>query len=614
MRSQLLPLLVLGVAASVCNAFASNEKVLHSFSGGTDGSYPVAAMVADSAGNLYGTTRYGGANGQGTVFELTNSKGTWNETILYSFAGSNDGASPSGTLVFDTAGNIYGTTRLGGPDNAGTVFKLSKINGTWEESVLYSFTGGNDGGSPQAALTIVGNALIGTAPGGGAYGNGVVFGLRHVNGQWQQEVLYSFVGGSTDGAYPYSTLILDKAGNLYGTCESGGPNQAGSVFELSLSGGAWKEKVLYFFTGNLDGGSVNAGVIFDKAGNLYGATTSGGKFNSGTVFELTPNTGMWTESVLYNFSGGNDGGFPMASPVMDANGSLFGTASQGGSQGYGTLYQLSPSAGAWTQTVLWTFTGGIDGATPQGSVLLTKAGVVGTATLGGTQFTGVVFFASRLQAAPSYCKPCLFYGGDFNSSGPAADTFANENIYPGGLQTLSQIYSPFTVPAGQTWNVTGLFINTIAYPTALDPAATPWEIRTGIPKSGGSGGTVVASGTANATMTATGRNLNGVPEYTILVTWSSPVVLPAGTYWENVTPQCTDTNNGQCTAQGFTGFLETDMETMYGLNAWGPPEPWQNSFWNAPDFGLFWANTFIVHQQRGEPGGDAFSAGVIGTK
>lgn len=115
--------------------------------------------------------------------------------------------------------------------------------------------------------------------------------------------------------------------------------------------------------------------------------------------------------------------------------------------------------------------------------MLTKSGVVGTATLGGTNFTGVVFFATRLQAAPSYCKACLFYGDDFDIS-PAADTFANENIYPGGFQTLSQIHSPFTVPAGQTWNVTGQFINTIAYPTALDPVATPWEIRTGIPKRG----------------------------------------------------------------------------------------------------------------------------------
>ncbi len=613
MRSQPLTFLVLSVAFLAGNALASNEKVLHSFNAG-DGSYPVAALIADQSGNLYGTTRYGGANGQGTVFELTNSNGVWNETILYSFAGGSDGASPAASVVFDPAGNLYGTTRLGGPDNAGTVFKLSSSNGAWKESVLYSFTGGNDGGSPQAALTIVGNALIGTTPSGGTYGNGTVFGLRQVNAQWHEEALYSFVGGSSDGAYPYSTLILDKAGNIYGTTESGGPNQAGSVFELSLSGGKWNEKVLYFFTGNLDGGSVNAGVIFDKAGNLYGMSTSGGKYNSGTVFELTPSNGSWAEAVLYNFSGGNDGGFPSDAPVMDKNGNLFGTTFNGGTNGYGTVFQLSPSAGAWTETVLYNFTGGNDGALPLASLLIYKNGLVGPATEGGSNNTGVVFSLSRLLAAPSYCKPCLFYGGDFDSSSPAADTFANENIYPGDSQTLSQIYSPFTVPAGQTWSVTGLFINTIAYPTALDPVATPWEIRTGIAKSGGSGGTLVASGTANATMTATGRNLNGVPEYTILVTWSAPVVLPAGTYWENVTPQCTNLNNPQCTAQGFTGFLESDMETMYGLNSWGPPEPWQNSFWNAPDFGLFWANTYQVHLQRGEPGGDAFSAGVIGTK
>lgn len=162
--------------------------------------------------------------------------------------------------------------------------------------------------------------------------------------------------------------------------------------------------------------------------------------------------------------------------------------------------------------------------------------------------------------------------------------------------------------------MTGLFVNSIAYPTALDPVATPWEIRTGIPSGGGSGGTLVASGMAKGTMTKTGRSLNGVPEYTILITWKKPVVLQPGIYWENVTPQCTNANNSQCTAQGFTGFLESDMETMYGFNGYGPAEPWQDSFWNAPDFGLTWENTYQVHQQRGEPGGDAFSAGVIGTK
>jgi uncharacterized repeat protein (TIGR03803 family) len=615
LRSRTLALIPAIFVLLISSSFASNETVLHSFSGGTDGSYPVAALIADSSGNLYGTTRYGGANGEGTVFELAESNGAWTETILYSFLGGNDGASPAAAVVMDASGNLYGTTRLGGAENAGTAFELKPVNGSWQESVIWTFTGGDDGGSPQASLTpLAGGELIGTTPQGGTKDSGTVFALKQVNGQWKEQVLYNFLGGSSDGAYPYSTLILDKSGNIYGTCESGGPNQEGSVFELTRSGSAWSEQTLYFFTGNLDGGTLDGGVIFDKFGNLYGTTVSGGTYNSGTVFELSLSLGSWKETVLYNFSGGTDGGFPSAAPIIDKNGNLFGTTFNGGTNGYGTVFQLTPSAGPWTETVLYSFTGGDEGAFPLSSTLVYKGQIVGTATEGGTTFTGVAFSVTRLQSIPSYCKPCLFYGGDFDPTSPAADTFANENIYPGDFQTLSQIYSPFTVPAGQTWNVTGLFINSIAYPTALDPVATPWEIRTAIPAGGGTGGTLVASGTNNATMTPTGRSLNNTPEYTILVTLSTPVVLQPGTYWENVTPQCTDLNNSQCTAQGFTGYLESDMETMYGLNAWGPIEPWQDSFWNASIFGLNWANTYAVHEQRGEPGGDAFSAGVIGTK
>jgi len=218
------------------------------------------------------------------------------------------------------------------------------------------------------------------------------------------------------------------------------------------------------------------------------------------------------------------------------------------------------------------------------------------------------------KKAPAYCNPCLFYGGDLDPTNPNADTFANENILPGGSAEISQIYSPFTVPKGETWTITALFINSISYIDPPDPNATPWEIRSGIPKKGGSGGVLVASGTGPVTLTPTGRSINGTPEYTFVVTLTTPLVLTAGRYWENVTPQCTDPSNPQCTAEGFTGFLESDMETKGGFNGYGPAEPWDDSFWNAPDFGLTWANTYQVHLQRGEPGGDAFSAGVIGTK
>jgi len=614
MRFKTLAMLAMSLMLLPSAAIASNELVLHTFAGGSDGSYPVAGLVADASGNMYGTTRYGGANSSGTVFKLTQSGGAWSENVIYSFAGGNDGSSPAAALIIDEAGNLYGTTRLGGPANAGTVFELSPSGNSWTETVLYSFTGAMDGGSPQAALTLRGGSLFGTTPQGGASGNGTVFHLVQVNGKWKQHVLYSFVGGSGDGAYPYCPVIFDKAGNIYGATESGGPNQAGSVFELQHSGGVWTEKVLYFFTGNLDGGTLDAGVIFDSVGNLYGTTASGGKNSVGTVFELVASKGTWTEQVLYNFTGAQDGGFPSAGLVMDKHGNLFSTTYIGGTSSSGTVFQLTPSAGGWTETVLYSFSGGNDGGFPLAGLLLRNGHLFGTTVEGGTSQSGVAFKVSHPEARPAYCKPCLFYGGDFDTNSPAADTFANENILPGGSATLSQIYSPFVVPAGETWKVTGLFVNSIAYPTKLDPATTPWEIRTGIPPAGGNGGTLVASGQATATMKPTGRSLDGTPEYTILVRWNTPVVLQSGTYWENVTPQCTNPNNSQCTAQGLTGFLESDMETMYGFNGYGPAEPWQDSFWNAPDFGLTWANTYQVHLQRGEPGGDAFSAGVMGTK
>jgi uncharacterized repeat protein (TIGR03803 family) len=366
------------------------ETVLHSFAGGSDGSYPVAALI-DKAGNMYGTTRYGGANGSGIVFKLEKSGGVWNESVIYSFGGGNDGSSPAASLVMDGAGNLYGTTRLGGPANAGTVFEVSPSGSSWTESVLYAFTGGSDGGAPQAALVLRGGALYGTTPQGGAKGNGTVFELTPADGTWQEKVLYSFAGGSSDGEYPYCAVIFDKYGNMYGTAESGGPNQEGAVFELIPAGKSWREKILYFFTGNLDGGTLDAGVIFDPAGNLYGLTVSGGKYSSGTVFELKPVHGAWKEHVLYNFTGGQDGGFPSGGLVRSKSGTLYSTAFNGGAYGYGTVFKVARSAGNWTETVLYNFTGGDDGALPLAGLLLRGGHLFGTTVEGGTAQVGVAF-------------------------------------------------------------------------------------------------------------------------------------------------------------------------------------------------------------------------------
>jgi len=396
MRTTSLAILAISLLLSVNLSAASHETVLHSFAGGADGSYPVAGLI-DKAGNLYGTTRYGGANGSGTVFKLTKSGKLWNETVIYSFAGGNDGRSPAASVIMDAAGNLYGTTRFGGPADAGTVFELSPSGSSWTETVLYAFTGGNDGGDPQAALTLKGKSLYSTTPQGGASGNGVVFQLTPVNGTWQETVLYSFAGGNNDGAYPCGAVIFDKKGNMYGTAESGGPNQAGAVFELQYSRKAktWTEQILHFFNGNTDGSNINAGVLFDSAGNLYGITTSGGTYMAGTVYELVPSGGSWTESVLYNFTGGLDGGFPSAGLVMDKNGNLFSTAFNGGTNGYGTVFQLTPSGGAWTETVLYNFTGGYDGAFPLASLMIKGGNLYGTTVEGGTGQLGVAFEVSH---------------------------------------------------------------------------------------------------------------------------------------------------------------------------------------------------------------------------
>jgi uncharacterized repeat protein (TIGR03803 family) len=249
------------------------EKVLYRFASYRDGWRPQAGLVRDSAGNLYGTTWGGGGRGGGAVFKLDT---TGAETVLHSFTLGAGGGEPVASLVRDSAGNLYGTTNAGGAYNAGVVFKL---NANGKEKVLHTFTGGADGLHPVAALVrdSAGN-LYGTTYGGGAYGAGAVFKLDTTGAE---TVLYSFTGGA-DGASPQAGLLRDSAGNLYGTTY-GGAYGAGVVFKLDTTGA---ETVLYSFTGGADGASPTAGVVRDSADNLYGTTYKGGAYNWGTVFKL----------------------------------------------------------------------------------------------------------------------------------------------------------------------------------------------------------------------------------------------------------------------------------------------------------------------------------------
>jgi uncharacterized repeat protein (TIGR03803 family) len=262
------------------------------------------------------------------VFKLDT---TGNETVLYSFTGSADGGGPTAGLIFDSAGNLYGTGSYGGPSGGGVVFKLDTSG---HETVLYSFTGGADGGVPYASVIrdSAGN-LYGTTINGGSSAHGVVF---KVDTTGHETVLYSFTGGA-DGGDPFSGVIRDSAGNLVGTTLRGGVAPGlGVVYLVDTKG---NETVLYSFKGGADGKAPAAGVIRDpNTGSLYGTTSAGGAFGQGVVYELTADN----ETVLYSFTGGADGGDPIASLIRDSAGDLYGTTTAGGKRGGGVLFKLKP--------------------------------------------------------------------------------------------------------------------------------------------------------------------------------------------------------------------------------------------------------------------------------
>jgi uncharacterized repeat protein (TIGR03803 family) len=416
--------LVLSVASA--NA-QSTENVLYTFTGGADGASP-SALIFDAAGSIYGTAYNGGSrtncfDGCGTIFKLTlASSGGWAQTVLYTFAGANDGAYPFGALTFDAAGNIYGTTGAGGDvtdcapsGGCGTVFELTPTaTGGWTETILYVFKGGSDGKWPLGGLVIdPSGRLYGTTEEGGdstgcGYGCGTAFELTPTSsGVWRETLIHVF-GLSKSGASPSSGLIFDSTGDLYGTTYGGGNTSGcgdgcGVVFKLGpATTGGWRESVLHTFTGGNDGGTPLGGVTFDNAGNLYGTT-----FNAGGVFKLTHGSlGGWIEGTIHAFGNGLQGSDPMAGVAFDSAGNLYGTTMAGGGQGhYGTVFELKPSSNGWRQSVLHTFMGGNDGAAPQAGMILDAAGnLYGTTVIGGSidglcpYGCGVVFELSPVSA------------------------------------------------------------------------------------------------------------------------------------------------------------------------------------------------------------------------
>lgn len=396
-------MVILAIFGASTRAAAQQETILHSFpDNATDGYYLQAGLVSDTSGNLYGTTAYGGTYGNGAVFELTLiSGGAWTETILHSFNGGTDGRFPQAGLVLDSAGNLYGTTYNGGDYfDFGTVYELSPTaGGSWTETILHSFNDdGTDGINPSASLIFdaKGN-LYSTTPYGGAYGAGTAFELiPAAGGAWTEKVLHSFDHNGTEGYSPYERLAFDTSGHLYGATTSGGVYGYGVVFELTPAANrAWKYLPLHEFRNNPDGYAPFA-LTLDAAGNVYGVTSLGGTHSHGTAFELTPKPGggLWTEKILHNFNNNDeDGAIPEGALTLGPSGTLYGVTQTGGANycsltgnNCGTVFELSPRpGGVWAETILHNFSGdGTDGIWPFSGVILGASGsLYGTTIFGG---------------------------------------------------------------------------------------------------------------------------------------------------------------------------------------------------------------------------------------
>jgi uncharacterized repeat protein (TIGR03803 family) len=345
---------------------------LHVFTGGSgDGRGPTDGVIMGANGTLYGTTAQGGGLGLcnllgqygcGTVYKLAppatvckTALCPWMITLLYRFSGEADGGLPYGGVIFDAAGDMFGTTLTGGNtgvncvyegNGCGVVFELSPSSGGWTENALYNFAGSpSDAGAPEAGVTFDSNGdLFGAATLGGNNNKGAVYELTPSGSGWSENVIYNFQG-ENDGLSPVGGLIMDQAGNLYGTTPQGGSGQGGTVFELTPSGESWTFTTLYSFY-NADGQNGAFGpydrLTMDAGGNLYGTTNQDGAYGCGNVFKLTPSGNGWTYASLYDFTCGADGGYAGWGVTFDNDGNLYGVAGVGGKYGWGVAWEITP--------------------------------------------------------------------------------------------------------------------------------------------------------------------------------------------------------------------------------------------------------------------------------
>jgi hypothetical protein len=399
---------MIALCVSEVHAGVQESVILHFDN--ANGAYPSAPLVADAKGNLYGAAANGGHGcptyGCGLIFELSpTAGGGWSQTVLYAFNGTpTDGRNPS-SLTFGPKGDLYGFVG-GGANSNGAIFELAKgTNGAWTESLIYSFPT-QDGDNQGSPIVFDGKGnIFGTIRFGGEQENGAVYELTpQSNGSYTGNLIYQFTDTSGDGEYPFGGVVLDAKGNVYGTTDFGGEfNNYGTVWELMPNGsGGWTESVIYDFTGKNDGAFPAAPLTIDASGNLYGTTTFAGANSIGTAFELSPNGAAWNFSLLYSFGNNPGDGYQASKLIFDAKGNLYGATQGGGdgcnAPGCGVVFQLMPQSGVWKETILHQFESADDGSQSLGGVLIDNAGdrLFGMTQYGGGRYGyGTVFLIER---------------------------------------------------------------------------------------------------------------------------------------------------------------------------------------------------------------------------
>ena len=386
------------LAVSLTAATATTTNVIFSCEE-DEGEYADTDLETDSAGNIYGTTVLGGDFGGGTVFQLSPTPNGWVHTVLYSFTGGADGGEPYKGVTLDRDDNLYGTAVTGGSGSCeggcGVIYKLTNIKGTWTQKVIHAFTGGDDGSGPGSRVTVDrAGRIYGMTPTGGANGLGTIYKIGPLSsGASTFKVIHAFTGGA-DGSSGSAGRMILRDGHLYGAATTGGSNGSGVVFELTPRAlGGWDFRTIYTFQGQPDGSFPYGALLFDGSGNIYGTTYYGGANGIGAVYKLSPQpVGEWTEEVIYSFQQGTDGNSPISNLVFDKAGNLYGTTSEGG-LGRGVIFKLSPvGAGKWTETVVHAFEGPPDGGFAYNGMVVDAFGNFYGATVhGGENDDGSVY-------------------------------------------------------------------------------------------------------------------------------------------------------------------------------------------------------------------------------